>query len=1002
MKKTQLKDARRNIKKQIVSFLSIVVIAALGVTMFLGLNYSAEAISRNGSSFYDGAGYRDVEIISTRMLSPEDMALIRETEGVRDVEGVLMTQAGVSSDVTRKTVNVVTASERINVPVVVEGRMPEAVRECAVEKSLADQMGWKTGDTIAIKSTKGSTARFLRDTEFVITGVATHPDHVCGTVPDTLYIFVAPGEFDLDVFEGSVMKAEIALESPAAVGRFKDAYKSSVAPVLQSIRALGEERAPIREKEVDTLVREAAEKRLNDGWEIIEQVKEDVREKIRAALVERLGEELGEQLVSAIDWAVKKVPDLNDVDATASFFRITENVSLDLRLTPEENLKNVIETIEIPDWLLKQAFERLNGEGEYTAEKSKELIFARILDLENLEVPDEVLEAAFGILEGEGAYTPEKAKELISGTIDALKEQYGSDYEALAAVCTEWDENHMKYLDGRLWKELGLSGQCRWIVTDVRGNLSFVQLSASRDSLVRMQMTFSLLFVVVGALVIYATVSKQVDEQRTLIGTTKALGFYRREIFFKYLTFGVSATLLGTVLGILIARFAVQPFILHGYQIYYTVDITKPAMTVLPTLAVLAAGTLLAFCAVWFATRRLLKTPAVALMLPEAPKGRNKSGKGKKNMLPLYSRLILRNVRSDLKRVIVTIVSVAGCCSLIVIGFTLNRSVNNSVKHQFSDVVQNDGLVRFDPQADPDSAQKVGAILTDAGAATCPVTDTYITVSVRDLNVEELYCGDLAAINEMFRLNDAKTGAPLELRDDGIYIPKRFSEFFGVNLGEMIEITVNGTETARIRVAGVFENYMNSIMIMSGKCYEDAFGYAPDTNAYLVRLNGAGSDALEAELRTVPGYLNYAPSDSFRKLFKAATSVMGAVVALFIFMAGVMAGVVVMNLTNIYFMQKKRELTIMRVNGFTAKEAIGYVLRETIVTTALGIVLGIGLGAGLGYAIVRALEPPFVQFDRSVSVLAWILAALITLVFATVINFIVLRKVRNLKLTDVA
>jgi ABC-type antimicrobial peptide transport system permease subunit len=526
-----------------------------------------------------------------------------------------------------------------------------------------------------------------------------------------------------------------------------------------------------------------------------------------------------------------------------------------------------------------------------------------------------------------------------------------------------------------------------------------VQLSASRDSLTRMEMTFSLLFVVVGALVIYATVSKQVDEQRTLVGTTKALGFYRREIFAKYLIFGVSATVCGALIGTLIARLFVERFILNGYQIFYGISITKPMMTVLPTLAVFAAAILLAFFAVWFASRRLLKTPAVALMLPEAPKGK-KSGNGKKSVLPLYSRLILRNIRTDLKRVIVTIVSVAGCCSLIVIGFTLQRSVNNSVKHQFSDVVNNDGLVTFDPDADIEAEEKIGAVLKEAGTTACPITDTYLTISVRDLNIEELYCGDLNAINDMFRLRDAKTGEPFAFTEDGIYVPKRFSEFFGVNPGDRLEITLNGTESAEVTVAGVFNNYMNSIVVMSDRSFETAFGRKPVPNAYFVRLNGADADALDRTLRGIDGYDSFKASDSFRALFRSATSVMTAVVALFIFMAGIMAGVVVMNLTNIYIMQKKRELTVMRVNGFTVKETIGYVLRETIVTTAVGILLGIGIGAGLSYAIIRALEQPFVQFDRSVAVLAWLYAAGITLVFAVVINAIVLRKVKNLKLTD--
>jgi ABC-type antimicrobial peptide transport system permease subunit len=92
----------------------------------------------------------------------------------------------------------------------------------------------------------------------------------------------------------------------------------------------------------------------------------------------------------------------------------------------------------------------------------------------------------------------------------------------------------------------------------------------------------------------------------------------------------------------------------------------------------------------------------------------------------------------------------------------------------------------------------------------------------------------------------------------------------------------------------------------------------------------------------------------------------------------------------------------MRINGFPVRETIGYVLRETVVTTAAGILLGVGLGTVIGYKIVCSLEQSFVQFDRRPSVVAWIVGALMTIAFTVIVNAIALKKVRKLKLTDAA
>ena len=143
MKKTQLKDAFRNIRKQKVSFLSIIVIALLGVTAFLGIGYSAAALQKNASAAYNRQNYRDIEVISTRLLTPEDLACIRALDGVADVEPVWQTAANAYLGDDKQVLNIITATERINLVSTIEGRMPKDASECAIEQTVAGEAGWK-------------------------------------------------------------------------------------------------------------------------------------------------------------------------------------------------------------------------------------------------------------------------------------------------------------------------------------------------------------------------------------------------------------------------------------------------------------------------------------------------------------------------------------------------------------------------------------------------------------------------------------------------------------------------------------------------------------------------------------------------------------------------------------------------------------------------------------------------------------------------------------------
>lgn len=250
MKPTQLKDALRNIWKQKVSYLSIIVIAFLGVTTFLGIDYSDAALRRNGSRMYNECHFRDIEIISTTLLSLEDLDSIAATEGVARAEAVWLTDAKVTAGDTRQDVQVISLPEGINLPELVEGRLPENETECAVEQGLAKDLGLQIGDEIHTLDAKGETAPYLLQSRFVITGIANHPDHTSVSIPDTLYVLVKQEAFDHEALQNCFMKAEIEIEKPEEIDRFSKDYDAAVALVFARLEELAGERSPKRDSEI--------------------------------------------------------------------------------------------------------------------------------------------------------------------------------------------------------------------------------------------------------------------------------------------------------------------------------------------------------------------------------------------------------------------------------------------------------------------------------------------------------------------------------------------------------------------------------------------------------------------------------------------------------------------------------------------------------------------------------------------------------------------------------
>lgn len=1139
MKKTQLKDALRNIRKQKVSFLSIIVIALLGVSIFLGLDYSAYGIKKNSSVFFNAQNFRDIELISTLLFTEEDLADMRRTDGVTDVEAVWQVSAKASCGADSQDVHVLSLTERMNQVQLISGRLPETAGECAVEQKLAEELGWTAGDEILLTNAAGSTVQYLTGDRFLVTGIANHPDHNNTMAAEIPYVLVTREAFDRETLDGCCMKAEIAIEKDPDADRFSEGYEAATAAVIERLEALSQTAAPRRDAgvrdqfqtEIDSRQQELdeakaelaaarseldegwitlregeqelsdaqkkleeAEEQLEDGrqqleasqlqltqaekelraakaeldagaaalkpakeqldsakaelesgWDELEDAKAQIRGGIRSAIESAVGE-------SSLSWAGRMPANVDSKNATAMPFWITTDYCCDLNQPLSENLYAFVYSDAISDEDLQAAYESRMGSSEgFDAEKVRASLAA--------------------------------AASLAAGACE-------SDYSSLQSACAQWDEGHAQYIEGltdyqtglaqyeeglaayeagtsqyengladyqrglaqyndvKAQYEQGLIGTengrkeldenkarleegesdyndalpkiadgeqqltkareqleelepCRWMIFNARGNLGYIQIEIAAENLLSLESTFALLFVLVGALVIFATVSKMVDEDRTQIGTTKALGFFNREIFAKYLSFGVTATVAGTVLGILTARFFMEGFVLSGYNIYYTFNLTKPAVTLIPTLAALLVGAALSVAAVLAASWALLRTPAIRLMQAKIPVGAKKAGTDRKHALSLYSRLILLNMRTDIRRVIVTVVSVAGCCALVVIGVTLKTSMSGSLSKQFDGIVDYDWLVNYNPEEADTAEAEIEKLLQDAGTEYMPVHFTNITYRVSNIQTAELFCGDLDRLENFYHLRDWKTGAPSEPSDDGILIQRRIAETYGIDMGSSFEITIDGTRTASVAVAGIFEHYVGRPMVMSPACYERLFGEACTPNAFFVRLGGASASALEEQLRSVEGFASITSADSGKAVFEASTGVLNTLVALFIFMAAVMAGVVLMNLTSIYVLQKKRELTIMRINGFTVKEVVGYMLRETVLTTTLGILIGMAAGSAIAYKIIRTLEQVFLQFDRGLSVPAWMIGAAMTVLFTVLVNMVALRPVKRLKLTDV-
>ena len=282
MKRTQLIDARRNVRKELVAFLSIVVIGMLAALAYLSIAYAANTLKKDANSFFNDNGLWDLEVSSTLLMDDEDLEAIRALPGVGTAEAVLQTGSQLRIGRSMTDVTVMDVPEEIARPVLLSGRLPETAGECAIEKKLADDGEFAVGQTISLTNRPVMGIEPLKETDFVITGIFQTPDHISYMVSVTPYVLVSEESFNREELQGSYMMTLVRVAGTPA-DRYSDAYWDAVRPVEEALQTLALERGPARREKIrgiyETQIQtgeqkieegkaqmQTAREKLNDGW----------------------------------------------------------------------------------------------------------------------------------------------------------------------------------------------------------------------------------------------------------------------------------------------------------------------------------------------------------------------------------------------------------------------------------------------------------------------------------------------------------------------------------------------------------------------------------------------------------------------------------------------------------------------------------------------------------------------------------------------------------------
>lgn len=541
-------------------------------------------------------------------------------------------------------------------------------------------------------------------------------------------------------------------------------------------------------------------------------------------------------------------------------------------------------------------------------------------------------------------------------------------------------------------------------VLDRTTNIGYCSLDSTSDIVAGVSRVFPAFFLLIASLVCITTMTRMVDEERTQIGTLKALGYSSGAIISKYLLYAGSASLIGCVIGV-IGGSVVFPMILwEAYKIMLYI-----APQIILHVNWLLCGTVVTACTAvmlavtWYCCRRELREVPAELIRPKPPTVGHTTIIER---LPFWRRIsflnkvTIRNILRYRQRLAMMLVGIGGCTALLLTGFGLRDTITNICTQQFEEVAHYDMAVYFtDGQSDAEQAAFRRA-LGEKAENVLFYNQTSAELDF-DNQVHEIYL--MTSSEEIRQFIDLRNGSrDLEMPGPGeVLLTVGVAEAMNIRCGDQVVLRNADMQELSLTVSGIYDNYVYNYAIVTPESVEAQWGKQPEKQMALLRtVPGVDVHAVSAQTMGLSDVMNITVSEDLAAMVSSMMDALDMIVVVVVFCAALLAITVLYNLTNINIGERIREIATIKVLGFDAAETAAYVFKENLSLTVVGAVVGLPFGYGLLAFVMSQIKINIVWFQPNAAWLSYVLAIALTLLSAVAVDFIFYFKLDRINMAE--
>ena len=536
-----------------------------------------------------------------------------------------------------------------------------------------------------------------------------------------------------------------------------------------------------------------------------------------------------------------------------------------------------------------------------------------------------------------------------------------------------------------------------WYVLDIDSNAGFYQYEQDTERIDNVAKVFPLVFFIVAVLICLTTMTRMVEEERSQIGTLKSLGYKDSAIMFKYILYATLATIIGSIIGVVIGYRLLPELCFEMYKNMYRLGDIKLSYYASLTFQGMIIALLCTLGATIYTCRKTLKESPANLLRPVAPAA------GKRvlleripiiwNHLSFSHKVTVRNVFRYKKRFLMTIIGIAGCTGLILAGFGLKDCIVKMVPHQYEEIFSYQAKIALNEEKTNETINKIkeNKKIKDI----LEVQEEAVTIDNKDTNQSVTLVIPKEDPDGFIKLQNRKTNEHYNL-NNGIIITEKLANLLEVEENDVLKFT--GTDKYEKKIAHITENYLfHYIYLPKSEYQEDEY------NTVLVKtknMTEKEEKEFASKLKEIPGVSSITFTSSTRHIFDDTMDNFAYVSLILIVSAGALAFVVLYNLSSVNISERRRELATIKVLGFYDKEVYQYINRENTILTLIGILLGLGIGNILTMYIIKTCEIDMLMFDPTIALASYIYAILITAAFAILVNVILYFSLKKIDMIE--